>query len=274
MKTDICPGCRTRKVQKHHNAKWCKPCALDRRKRPRSTLSSKEIAWCESQIGKLSAPQMAERLGTSLSNVKRAFRGKSLWFHNGKYINQPDVVRSVIRYYEKHGKQATIKKFPNINVKSIVDRPEYYGIKRTYRQKRWTEDQIAELARMAGVISQEAQAKYFKRPRAFAGSITSVWSKTFKMSGGCINGLSHHVAKELVTEKCPFIRTKFWQQRKKTGEYGRMLYLWVDMEKHLKNDVPEFIVEAIRTMADFQRWLHQTKNPRRKILKMIEEREV
>jgi hypothetical protein len=215
---------------------------------------------------------MAELLGVSVSNIKRAFVGTSIWFQNGKYKNRPELVAQVMGYYAKHGKPATVKRFPDVNVKSIIDRPEYYGLKKANRQIRWTDEQIIEAARMAGLVSPSAQAKYFNRPRAHAGSIKSLWMKKFKIGGGGVNGMVYWMAKDLVSPNAPYLKPVGESRNKQPVEFRKLL-LWVDMHRHVRPEVPEFIKDAIRTMAEFQKWLHGTKDPRKKILKMINERE-
>lgn len=271
----LCGNCKKRPTKKHFNSKWCVRCANKFRKAPRSTLSKSDIRKVNSWIGKIPVKEIAERLDTSVSNVKRAFVGKSIWFHNGKYKNQPKLVEQVFRYYEKHGKVETAKKFPGVRVRSIVERPNYYGITFNSRQTRWTDDQLIELAKMAGVISLTAQAKWFNRPGANKGSIVSVWNKRFSFCSGSINGMARCQAKHFVSKRCPMIKTKFWRSRRQDRERdGRILYLWVDMEKHLLPECPDFVKQAIKTMAEFQRWMFSVKDVRGKILRMIESREI
>lgn len=225
--------------------------------------------------GTMPATEMAERLDTSVSNIKRAFigTGERLWFKNGKYKNQPELVLAVMEHYAKHGKISTVKAFPNVNVKCIVDRPEYYGLEKPKRQVRWTDREIHEAAKMAGLISPSGQAKYFNRPNAFNGSIKSLWVKKFKLAGGSINGMPYWTAKYLVDSSAQFLRAG-GSTRKGAPVRFRWVCLWVDMEAALRPETPPFVREAIQTMADFQRWLWKTKNPKPQILKMMREREV
>lgn len=217
--------------------------------------------------------EMAELLNTSVTNIKRAFRGESLWFKNGKYKNQPELVLDVMNFYSKHGKPATVDQYPGVNVKCIIDRPEYYGLEKANRQKRWTDEELIEAARMAGLVSPQAQAKYFNRPGARAGSIKSLWTKRFGMGACSINGMNHWMARELVNKKARYIRP-VGQTRKGKPVTFRRVCLWVDMEKSLKTGVPPFLEDAIKTMANFQRWLHASNDPKPKILKMIKDREL
>jgi hypothetical protein len=269
-----CDLCHRRPRAKHFNSKYCRPCRIERRRRPRSTLTTAQVRLAEGLIGKMPAPEIAQKLGTSVSNLKRAFRGKSIWFHNGKYKNQPALVRRVMAHYERHGMVATAKAFPQVRVRSIVERANYYGLTLRPRQVRWTPDQLAELARMAGIVSVPAQARYFNRPNANEGSIKSVWMKRFGLGGGSVHGMSEFAARHLVRKGTPCLKTAFWMTRRENQTFGRKLYLWVDMERNLRREIPPYLRDAVVQMAKFQRWLFQSENPKREIRRMIREREV
>lgn len=219
-------------------------------------------------IGKMSREDIAEQMGVSLASLKRAFPGVRLAYFN-RYVINPQLVRQVCVYYERHGKRATQERFPEVRVRSVVERYKQFRP----RQVRWTDEQIIEAARMAGLVSYRAQAKYFNRPRANEGSIQALWQKRFGFGDGCINGLVKWHAKPLIRGgHSKYIRPV---GRGRDGQpiHFRSLILWVDLERILKPNVPAFIVQAIRTMADFQRWLWRSDNPRPLILRMIRERE-
>lgn len=265
MGVDLCPSCKSRPKKKHWNSKWCSKCANERRKRPVSTMTMDQINWVNQKIGQMPISEMAEELGVSISNIKRAFRGKSIWFKNGKYKQQPELVKTVCEYYSKHGKINTQKRFPNVNVRSVV---EHFKLAKP-RQIRWTEPQIIAAARMAGLVSMRNQAKLFKRPGAFEGSIKSLWIKKFGFCSGNIHGLSATQAKFLTTKDCPYLNTQFWRTRRARIDFSRKLYLWVDIKEHLKNDTPDFIKEAVATLAKFQIWIFKPHNPRDQIKNLL-----
>jgi predicted DNA-binding protein (UPF0251 family) len=270
MKT--CPNCHKRAVQKHFNARWCKPCALEFRKRPRPMLTPWQRQEALRLRGKYTKEEIARRIGTSRSSVARLGRDLKLSFAaTYKYKANPELVKQVCDYYGKHGKSKTLERFPGIKLRSIVEQYKYFAP----RQIRWTDDQLKELARMAGIISMKAQARYFNRPHAYAGSIKAAWVKKFGMGGGSINGLAWDAAKHFVTDKCKPIRTEFWNRRKTKRSrvhYGRQIVLWTEMRKHLKPDTPPWLKESVDALANFQIWLHG-KHPRKAIQTLIEERE-
>jgi hypothetical protein len=271
----ICPRCNARSTKKHRNAKWCHPCAEALKRQPRGTLSASERQFAIRHAGDMKITEIAKRLGTSVANVKRSCRGVRFFAHNGKYKERPDLVRQVLDYYFEHGKAATEEAFPNVNVKCIVDRPEYYGVKRQYRQKRWTAGQHLEAVRMAGLVPLDAQAKHFARPGANAGAMKSFWIKRVGMAGGQIHGMADWNARWIVTDRCPRLRVKYLAPRDAEApsvDGTRPIVLWIDAEKHLRSGTPEFIATGIRTMADFTRWVFGVKHPKRAILKMMRER--
>lgn len=272
MKTKKCLRCKKNLSSEHFNRKRCEPCAKYLRKYPKGTMSAEKIRMAKSLAGKMKRVDIAKKLKVSVANLKRSCRGTNFMTFD-KWKKNPALVRKVFEYYFKHGKPATVKKFPNVNVKVLVDRPEYYGVKRKYRLLRWTEDQLIEATRMAGLISFDAQAKFFNRPRAHIGSIRSLWMKRFKMGGGNLNGMCHWRAKQFVNQKARYLKPLGLTRKGEQVEFRRLI-LWVDMEKCLKRDCPEFVREAVESMADFQRWIWKSKNPKPLILKMIKEREM
>lgn len=256
-------------MQKHHNSKWCKPCALKLRACPAGRLTKKQERIARRWAGSVYGKDVAEKVGTSRANLNRWGRGNGVSFNALAY--KKDVVKKVLAYYAGHGKRETEKEFPDVSVRSIVER--HYG-EFPPRQIRWTDKQHVQLAKFGGLISFEAQAKYFNRPNANAPSIKSAWLKRIGVSGGNTNGMSNNRAKLFVRKSCPSIDTRFWAQRRQTREFGRQLYLWVDMENHLRSDCPTFIKQAVETMAMFQRWLHDCERPQRRIRNIIRDLEV
>lgn len=229
-------------------------------------MTKQQIKLAKSLIGKMSREKICERLGVSVSNLKRSCRGISFWFHNGKYINNPKLVNQVLRFYEKNGKLKTQKAFPDIKVRSIIEHADLYGQKIKPRQERWNADSLKLAARMAGLVPMDTQAKILNRPGAGVGSIRSLFAKKrITAQATNINGMPAYYAKHIVTKDCPMFKVKI----NPNAAVVRSVFLWVDMEKHLVKDVPKFVKHGIKSMADFQRWLWGTKNPKPQILKLL-----
>lgn len=253
----FCLNCKTEPRKPHPNSKYCKKCSDYFRKSPRRFLTKDKVEIIKELAGHVPKEVIADYLGISTNYLKPKVLGISFNYYN-IYKKDPNLVSKVCKYYEKHGKVKTQKEFPNIKVRSIVER--YKNFKP--RQTRWKNEQLIELLRMAGLISFDAQAKFFKRPNAHRGSIQKKWVN-LNGSPTLINGMFKSVVKHIVTKKAPYIKLK-------TGQY---ILLWVDMEKCLRDWVPDFIKEAIDTMADFQRMLFGSY-PRRSVLMMIKKREI
>jgi hypothetical protein len=233
-------------------------------------MTQGQIAQAKTMIGKMPREEIAQTLGVSVVSLKRAFRGTRLAYHNYCQAN-PSLVRQVNVYYEKHGNKRTAEHF-GIRRKQVEHIVYRYRLSNP-RQIRWTDKQIIEATRMAGLVSPLAQAKYFERPNAFSGSIKSLWTKRFGIGPGCINGMTHWHAKELVTTKARYLKPVGESRDGEPVEFRRLI-LWVDMERCLKPGTPRFIRDAIKTMANFQRWIHGGGNVKQKILKIIQEREL
>lgn len=260
----VCLDCKKNIAKRHSNAKRCEKCAAIKRKKPIGKLTDKQIR----QMKKLSkrgffAHEIAEKIGTSRVNLTRYARDHGFSFIAGKkWLSNPQFCREVCEYYSLHGFEKTQKKYKNISIRSIIERYSQYL---KPRQIRWTDKQKFKLLQFAGLIGHKIQAEYFKRPNAYDGSIKSVWQKVFKASERNINGLVLFQARHLVKYGCPCYETNFSEQR----NFCRKIILWIDMEKHMRDDLPNHIKMAISAMADFQRWLHG-KNVMRNIMKIFE----
>lgn len=269
----ICGRCKSAPTKKHFNSKWCHDCAEALKTHPKTTMTRAQVAQARKLIGTMPREEIAARVGVSLSALKRGFRGVRLAYHN-KYVVNPKLVRDVCAYYATHSKAETQKRFPGVKVRSIVERYKNFSPKCI----KWTDDQLIELAQMAGVISLKAQAKYFDRPRANEGAIKSAWMKRFGSSGGSVNGLSWYMARHFVMADCPRFQTAFWMTATKrkggTNHHSRWLVTWVDFERHLNPGSPKWLRDCARSMANFQVWLHGTKRPRKKLIEMMGEREL
>lgn len=199
--------------------------------------------------GTMYIKELAKAVGTSDSNLDRWAKQNGVNINALKY---PDhVVQEVCEYYAKHGKHKTQERFPNVRLRSIVER-----YLQQPRQVRWTPAQLIRLAQMAGLVSYERQAIYFNRPNAHVGSIKSAWMKIFKSAGGSINGLSRWIARQYVTAACPFYETDYWVTDRGEAAQRRSIAFWIDVAEHLRPDVPDHLASAIQTMATFQKWLH------------------
>lgn len=289
---NLCGRCKSRPRKKHFNSKWCGLCAQALKHRPAHRLTKSEQVIVRRLAGTMRRDEIAQKIGRSLAAIVRFCRDEGISLMYDRDYSEAER-RMVCEYYLEHGKIETQKKFPHIKVRSIVDRylKNYGG----NRQIRWTDAQLLELARMGGIISPEAQAKYFNRPRAHAGSINSAWVKRMRITGGIVPGLKAHRVYPLVRggkmvwnrEKrqseiyIPFdpLELPFWRRSNpgrnaKREAAPRKIYLWVDIAAHVRRDLPSEIKGALRAMARFQRWLYGTRNVRHAIGALIRHREI
>lgn len=255
-----CIRCKTRdRKSTHFNAKYCLPCIAKLKKQPEAkNLGDKQKKIIRKYAGKIERKLLAEKAKTSIATLKRFAKAEDLNIKTFHYTKEE--VQKVCTYYAKHGKVKTQKKFPEVKVRSIVERYlKSFGLES--RQIRWTPKQLHEAAKMGGVVSKNAQALYFSRPRAYSGSIRSLWSKVFKCAPANLNGCPHWIAKRIVKYSCPFYLAK--------GKSTKIFAFWTDIKENLKPDADQSTKDLVNAMAKFQTWLHSGETP-----KIVFEREI
>lgn len=251
-----CVLCGTRFTPSHWNRKKCDEC--------RTTfyntgyLTPAQERTVRRFAGKIYIHELAAKVGVSKPTLVRWARRTKVSLNALKYTDR--VVKEVCEYYVQHGRHKTQKRFPDVNVRSVVER-YLAGLTDERRQVRWTPAQLIRLVKMAGLVSFSRQAERFGRPGAHAGSVKSAWTKRFKVGSANINGLSYWTARGYVTKACPFYETDFWEKRvtidrKRSTTQVRKIALWIDVARHLRDDVPDHLASAIQAMARFQVWLH------------------
>lgn len=251
MANRLCLECKKSPRKPHGNAKYCDPCAEHlKSKGSASTVTKSQAKEIKRLAGKMYIHDLAAKVGLSKPTLVRFARREGISLNAHKY--KDEVIAEVTAYYEKYGKIATQKKFPTIKVRSIVER---YNKGRKPRQVRWTDEQLVDLIRMAGLVSFERQAKFFDRPNANEGSIKSAWSKKFGYSGSQLHGLSKWHAVRLAP-RCRLVTTDFWVIK---GKKARQIALWVDLRKSLCKDTPKEIHRLVGILAKYQNWLFRGK---------------
>jgi hypothetical protein len=248
----------------HPNAKYCAACRAKNRTRPKSTLTPEQGAEVARLTGTMPRTAIAAQLGVSVVAVKRYVREHQLYGRSDVY--PPEVVAAVLAAYtaapKGAGKRRVQELFPDVNVRAIVERHHH-----DKRQIRWTDAQIHEAARMAGLVSANAQARWFGRPNASGGSLKALWDKRFHCPPGDIGGLGIHLAWRLALPGCPALLV-----RRQEAGLPIAKVLWLDLADWLRPDVAPWIVSAVQALARFQRWLHGGAT-REAIAHMIQERE-
>jgi hypothetical protein len=246
-----CVRCKKRdRFSDHPNAKYCQPCKELLRVKIEPFLYEDTKQLIRKYAGKIERKALAKKAGVSIATLKRFARMENLDITTFRYTD--DEIKTVCEYYVVNGIVKTAEKFPHVKVRSIIERyVRKLGL--DARQIRWTPQNLLEAAKMAGVISNNAQAKYFGRPNAYAGSIKSLWQKNFKCRPSNLNSCPHWIAKQIVDLRCPFYA--------KRGRSTKMFAFWADIHRNLKDSVSDEVKILVAAMAKFQKWLHNTENP-------------
>ena len=258
--TKTCPDCGFSLTDAHPNRKRCEPCAEARRRAPAGRLAPWQEDMVRVMINIYTQEEMAQRIGVSKTTVSRWLREQGLHSHAQKYGD--DVVEAVLAVYETHGKAEAQKQFPNVTIRSIVERHRHAP-----RQVRWQDPELIEAARMAGLVRHGAQALYFDRPNAYSGSIKSLWLKQFRCAPYDVNGLSVHLAWRIA--RPGVVATTVYHAN---AASARTKILWLDLAAALRDDLESWVVRAVEALARFQAWLHGTWSTD-DIRQMITERE-
>ena len=259
-----CADCGASLQGRHPNARYCQPCAAVRTRCPPSNVSASQGAQLMRWRNRLTHQDMAKRLGVSRSTVRRYFSEQGVSSNSLRYPRE--VVDTVLAVYAECGSIRTQELFPEVRVLSIVN--VYAPPGKVLRQRKWREHEIVEAARMAGLVSATAQARFFNRPNAFDRSIVALWGRVFQCAPGDVNGLSVHIAHKLVRPGTPAVMI----YNKESGR-GMMKILWLQMLGQMRPDCPDWIKQAIEILAKFQTWLHNTQDPA-EIAAMIDQREL
>ena len=267
----VCPDCGQPAVAvkpgyvARAKAKYCAACRQARRRQPRSRLTPAQAAQVLALRDTCYRHEIARRVGVSLAQVSRFLREQGL---SSNARNLPAAtVAAVLRVYEqaprKQGKQRVRELFPDVAVRSVVERYRDFAP----RQRRWQAEELREAVQMAGLVRPTTQARYFARPHAATGSIKSVWAKVFQCAPRDINGLGAHLAWRLTTPGCPAVLVAHEQ-----ASSGTPKVLWLDLAQHLRPDLPEWVHDAVQALAGMQAWVHGTTDSAA-IRAMITERE-
>lgn len=262
MALALCTECQTRpRRTAHHNTKYCSVCQQRFCRTPRSRVTPAQAAQIEAVRGTRPRWQIAERVGISRAQLHRYLAEQGLTSNARDY--PPEVVTAVCATYAALGKRRTQALFPDVVVRSIVERHKDYAP----RQIRWTGEQQVEAVRMAGLVSHTAQARYFGRPNAFEGSIKSFWTKGVGCAPGDVHGLGFHVAWQLATAGTPATLVTQAAQ-----SCPRAVVLWLDLVGHLRPGVAPEVRQMVEVLARFQAWLFG-RTDTAGIRRMITERE-
>lgn len=253
----LCVACQQRpRSSPHFNCKYCAACRAVRLRQPPSAVTPAQRAAIVRLAGTMTRREIAVQVGIALPAVSRCLREEGLRSNVRGYPQE--VIEAVSRVYaaapKGQGKAAVREAFPDVVVRSIVERLAHHRGASVRRQVRWTGEQLIDAARMAGLVSVTAQARYFGRPNALGGSIKALWSKHFQCASRDINGLDASRAYQIARPGVPAVVTA----PDNMGPNPKVKVLWLDLIHYLRPDVEPAVRQCIEALALFQTWLHGT----------------
>jgi len=253
-----CQRCGAAPKAPHWNARYCLPCRAAIRRRPRSCATPAERAAILARAGTMTRDAIAAAVGVSRAKVTRCLREEHVR-SNARDL-APELVEAVLRLYAaaptRQGKAACRAAFPDVCIRSITERhTRRHGTQAVVRQARWTGAQVIDAARMAGLVSLTAQARYFSRPHAAEGSIKKLWASHFRCPPGALHGCGAALAARLALPgvQATLITTN---QGGVTGPTIKVL--WLDLLARLRPDCDPTLRLCVTALAQFQAWLWQT----------------
>lgn len=259
-----CVDCQADISLMHRNCLYCSPCRRERRRNPSSHMEPEQAALIDQLRNTMYRREIAQLAGVSEANVARYLREHGLRSNVRDYPIA--VVQAVCTAYATMGTVRTQELFPEVRVRSIVER--YYKREQMPpRQLRWTDTEKIDAARMAGLVAHSVQAAYFHRPGAANGSIKALWGKWFCCAPGNVPGLPLHVAWRIAL---PGVIGTLVPQQVMPGP--RVIVLWLDLVGHLRHGVEPWIAQAITALAQCQAWLFGTTDSQQ-IRTMLTQRE-
>ena len=106
------------------------------------SLTTEQIAIIESNLKRMKRSDIAHAVGVSESRLKRAAKVLGWKFEYLKaqpYMKYSErLTKEVLSYYEKNGKNKTQNRYPDIKLRSIIERYKEFNP----RQINWTDEQI------------------------------------------------------------------------------------------------------------------------------------
>lgn len=222
-------------------------------------MTDEQIEKAKRLAGKISREEIAERLGVSVPTLKRKCKGVS--FTQKKlfpFKTDKKLREKIIADYLRLGRKETQKKYPEVKVRSCIEK---YLLGQKPKQTPWSHRERLQLLQLAGLLSAEKQAKLISRKGLTSSSIKSAFIKQFGIPQQSINGMKKHTVKQFLKNSCPYTLTqRLYTSKDSTRKTQPGLYLYIDMEEHLKEEAPEFFKESIYALAKFQRWVFAAKD--------------
>ena len=105
--------------------KYCAPCSQELRHRPRANVTTAQAALIRQMRGTMIRRDLAQHVGISQAQLHRYLTEHGLDSNARDY--PPEVVATVCAAYQALGKRETQALFPDVSVRSIVERHKQYA---------------------------------------------------------------------------------------------------------------------------------------------------
>lgn len=186
--------------------------------------------------GTMTREEIANSLRTSRATVNRCLRD------NGIKTGQPkqypiEIREAVIAFYATHNKYETQKQFPDVRVRSIIERYETEA-----KQNFWTFEEELKVLSMVTEKSTASIAKELKRGPA---SVNKMLRLRYNVSPKHLNGIAYRLCKHVLSSD--YIPTK------KGNAY---IVNWQDFDTFIDTKNKDIIM-CVRILAEFRRFLCQ-----------------
>lgn len=208
-------------------------------------LPFEKIKYIKENCDKMYIKDIASELNLSISTLKRyAYKNKIRFsFYSKNNCYQQQLISDVIAYWLVNGKAATVKKFPNVKVRSIIER---HNNGRSTIQRYTFNDKLFLLRyseflgtlKSARILGRVVKERHNTRLNSFNNRKNTTYRVNY-------NGLTKRIISRFLIDGKSI----------KLNYHGRSIITWPEIAKNLKVDNQNLLILA-QAMAKFQIWLH------------------
>ena len=186
--------------------------------------------------GKFTREEIANKLGTSRSTVNRCLKKNNI--KTGQPKSYPINIRNaVINFYASHTLKETQKQFPNVKVRSIIER--YTTLE---KQNYWT---FEEELKAISMLSEKSTAEISKILGRGKRAVSKRIQRNYQIAPKHLNGIAYRLCKHV-------LRSNFIPEKK-----GNIYIVnWNDFDKYISTK-NKTILECVKVLAKFRTWLCQ-----------------
>lgn len=205
--------------------------------------------------------EMMVATGLSYITVYRVLRQEGLTRQVHRY--PPKEVEAVRDHYAKHGIRGLQDAFPGVCCETVRNKTKLPS-----RQLRWSSRQLHVAAQMSGLVPMAVQAAVLQPGKKDSGAVRSMWRRKLGNTGTELHGMRLKWAYRICRRTVPSIEVFF---AARGAPVTQRRALWCDMAEHLQPGLPDFLRDAVLALADFQRWLFASEDPRAIVLQIVQE---